>query len=287
MFTPKPSLPKRLCRKIGRCFLWVLLVYVLIVGGLLVFENRLVFRPSSPAERWLESTTENQMEDLFLEISKKVSIHARWYPKKRHEGAVLICHPQNANLSFHLSSAAVVKWQQELNLSVLIFDYPGYGRSKGTPSEQGCYDSAEAAYTWLQRNQCIDSERIVILGRSLGSGVAVALASERPHRALVLICPFTSLPDVVASRYPVLPAHWLMRHRFDSVAKIRSCHQPVLIFHGTHDRKVPFSLGKRLFQAANDPKQFVRVEGADHGSSVEVDFFPVVRKFVSTTAKLK
>src|SRR5262249_37687114 len=109
--------------------------------------------------------------------------------------------------------------------------------------------------------------------------VAVDLASRRPHRALVLLSPFTSLPDVAHSVCPFLPTS-LMRNRFDSLAKIRRCGQPLLIVHGTDDHVVPFALGEELFAAANEPKRFVTVVGAGHGENVVAGFFPALRNFL-------
>jgi hypothetical protein len=114
--------------------------------------------------------------------------------------------------------------------------------------------------------------------------VAVDLAARRPHRALVLVSPFTSLPAVVQRLYPVLPARRLMRNRFDSAAKVGRCSRPVLVVHGTHDHLVPFAEGELLFEAANAPKRFVPVAGARHGDSVLAGFFPEVRRFLADTA---
>src|SRR5206468_3332696 len=128
--------------------------------------------------------------------------------------------------------------------------------------------AADAAYAWLTEYQHIAPDNLVIVGRSLGTAVAVNLASRKPHRALVLISPPSSYRDVAQSHYPYLPARWLVRNRFDSLAKISRCSAPVLIIHGTCDRTTPFAQGQRLFNAANEPKRFVAVQGADHGESV-------------------
>src|SRR5205823_5649823 len=111
--------------------------------------------------------------------------------------------------------------------------------------------------------------------------VAVNLASRRPHRALVLVSPFTSLPDVALSHLPFLPVHSLMHNHFDSLARIGSCTRPVFVVHGTHDRLVPFALGERLFAAANAPKRFLPVVGAHHGNCLPVAVFPALRCFLA------
>jgi fermentation-respiration switch protein FrsA (DUF1100 family) len=163
---------------------------------------------------------------------------------------------------------------------VLIFDYPGFGRSEGRASEAGCYASAEAAYKWLTEEAGLHAEDVVLFGHSLGTAVAIDLASRQPHRALILVSPFTSLPDVVDRLYRVLPAQTLMRNRFPSLAKIGRCTRPVLMVHGTADGQVPFELGQELFAAANEPKQLLALPGAHHGDCLTPAFFQTVHEFL-------
>ncbi len=256
--------------------------YTALVLTLLVLEDRLIFNPKKAAERWVEPPSSCQFTDLELTTDDGTRIHARWFPCPEAHGAVLLCHSRAANLSLALMAHEVAEWQRETGLSLLIFDYPGYGRSEGLTSESGCYAAADAAYEWLTSVQEVAPRKVILLGRSLGTAVAVELASRRPHRALVLISPFTSMPDEAQALYPFLPAHLLMRNRFDSLARIRQCSRPVLFIHGTRDRMVPFALGKRLFDAANAPKRFFAVEGASHAGSVLEGFFPNLRSFLAS-----
>ena len=125
-----------------------------------------------------------------------------------------------------------------------------------------------------------------ILVALLGAAVAVDLASRRPHRALILVSPFSSFPDVAQSHYPFLPARWLVHNRFDSLGKIGNCTAPLLIVHGTRDSTAPFAQAEKLFAAAGNPKRLVPVEGADHSDSVMAGFFPIVRQFLLDTASV-
>src|SRR5262249_37012499 len=143
---------------------------------------------------------------------------------------LLFCHGNGGNLSHR--AWEIGEWQRRLGDSVLIFDYPGYGRSDGKPSEQGCYAAADAAYQWLLEEKHVAPEQIVIYGGSLGGAVAVELALRHDHRALVLQDTFTSIPDMAQHQYPWLPARWLVRQQFDSLAKIGQCRRPVFIAHG-------------------------------------------------------
>ena len=114
-------------------------------------------------------------------------------------------------------------------------------------------------------------------------GVAVDLASRQPHRALILVRTFTSIPDAAQSVYPWLPARWLVRNRFDNLQKIARCTRPVFIAHGTTDRLIPFGHGKRLFEAASEPKQFLAMTGLDHNDSLSPEFFAALRSFLNET----
>jgi fermentation-respiration switch protein FrsA (DUF1100 family) len=165
-----------------------------------------------------------------------------------------------------------------LNASVLIFDYPGFGQSSGTPSEAGCYAAADAVYEWLAER--VAPEHIVILGQSLGGGVATDLASRRPHRALALLKTFTSIPDVVLAKFPLLPAHLLMRNHFDNLAKIGACGGPVFIAHGECDHLIPIHQAERLLAAATASSEFFRMPGVGHHGGIGRDFLEHLAAFL-------
>lgn len=179
---------------------------------------------------------------------------------------------------------SIAKLREKLGESVLIIDYPGFGKSTGRPTEQGCYAAADAAYKWLTTTKGIAADNLVLFGASLGGGVAVDLASRKPHRALILVKTFTSIPDVGQSIYPFLPVRWLMCNRFDSLSKIDLCKSPIFIAHGDADTIVPFALGERLYQAAPQPKKFLRLKGADHNHMLPEEFFTELKSFLSATA---
>jgi fermentation-respiration switch protein FrsA (DUF1100 family) len=256
--------------------------YAVTLLVLLALEDRLLFHPAPAARRWAEPPAGFEVQEVAFRAADGTRLHGRWFPCPAARGAVLVCHSRAGNLSLELGAQALAGWQREVGVSVFVFDYPGYGRSEGRPSEAGCYAAASAAYDWL--TQRVAARDVLLFGRSLGTAMAVDLAARRPHRALLLVSPFTSLPAVVQRLYPVLPARWLMRNRFDSAAKVVRCSRPVLVVHGTNDHLVPFAEGERLFAAANEPKRFVPVAGARHDDSVLAGFFPAVRRFLAETA---
>ena len=267
-----------------RSFLYVVVAYVGLVSMLLFFENWLVFHPA-PAERdWVPKPETSSIEDVTLTSADGTRIHAWWQPNRESKHALLYCHGNAGNLSHR--GGSIVKLSKLLDVSVLIIDYPGYGKSAGSPTEKGCYLAADAAYAWLTDENKYAAKNILLYGASLGGGVIIDLASRKDHRALILVKTFTSLPDVASDLYWWLPApkRWLMSNQFDSIAKIKSCRRPVFIAHGDADRIIPHTHGQRLAKAANEPNRFLTLAGADHNDGLPEEFFTELKAFLRESA---
>jgi fermentation-respiration switch protein FrsA (DUF1100 family) len=247
----------------------------------LFLENRMIYHPVRAEDGW-EDPPSAGFQDVEMQTPDGTRIHAWWCPPEDWtpaRGALLYCHGNAGNLSHR--GDGVLRWQKEMETAVLIFDYPGYGKSGGRPSEAGCYAAANMAYDWLVEKQQVPAERLLLYGGSLGGGVAVELAQRRPHRALILVSTFTSIPDMASVRFPRLPVRWLVRHRFESINGIVRCRRPVFIAHGTADRVIPFAHGQRLFTAANEPKRFFSLEGYDHNHTPPGEFYRDFREFLA------
>lgn len=158
-----------------------------------------------------------------------------------------------------------------LGMSVLLFDYRGYGGNPGSPSEKGLATDARAAQAWLATQLDVDPDRIVYFGESLGAAVAIGLALERPPVALVLRSPFTSLGEVAKVHYPWLPVGRLLIDRYPSIDRIGSLSVPVMVIAGDRDDIVPESLSRKLYDAAREPKRFLLVPGTGHNDPDLVD----------------
>jgi fermentation-respiration switch protein FrsA (DUF1100 family) len=262
-----------------RCACYVGFVYVSLLAMLLFFENKLVFQPTTSAQHW-QPPPSPDIEDVYLTSADGTRLHAWWCPAKDSDLALLYCHGNAGNVSHRGNS--ILKLREKLNTSILIVDYPGFGKSEGSPTEQGCYEAADAAYAWLTDDRKIPAKKVILYGGSLGGGVITDLASRQDHRALVLIKTFTSLPDVASSLYWWLPApkRLLMRNRFDSIRKIGSIQRPVFIAHGTADGLIPYAHGVKLYEAANSPKQLFTMEGNDHNDGLPDAFFDTLKKFL-------
>lgn len=253
--------------------------YLGIIIVLLALENSLVYHPVRASSDWREPN-DSRTRDVEFHSADGTKLHGWWLPQANADGVLLYCHGNAGNLSHRADT--VTTWNRYMNFSVFIFDYPGYGRSDGKPSETGCCAAGDAAYDWLVNAAGVKPEKIILYGGSLGGGVAIDLASRRPHRALVVTATFTSMPDLAQKLYPWLPARWLIRHRYDNLEKIQRCTQPVFIAHGDRDTLVPIAQGERLYAAAHPPKQFFVMKGHEHYEGPDEAFFAALRQFLST-----
>jgi pimeloyl-ACP methyl ester carboxylesterase len=260
-------------------------LYLLLLLLLRLNESRLVYFPGSsrhliapPASLGLrvqrvEIPTEDGVRLVAWVIPAASGAESRW---------LLICHGNAGNLSefdrpLHYAGLA------RLGLSLLAFDYRGYGESEGIPSEQGLYRDAQAAYRFLREQLGVPPNQILIFGHSLGSAVAVDLASRVPSAGLILEGAMTSVLQRGQELYPFIPVRWLAASRYPSIEKIRQVTAPKLFLHATGDEVIPFSHGRRLFEAAPPPKTFVQLRGG-HGDAFDVDssaYFGSIQRFLA------
>ncbi len=175
--------------------------------------------------------------------------------------AVIVFNGNAGNRAYRVPLAEALR---RLGLHVLLFDYRGYGGNPGTPTEQGLAMDARAAREFLITRRHVDPGSLIYFGESLGTGVAVELASEHPPAALILRSPYTSMADVAQYHYSWLPVRLMLRDRYDSLARIPSVRTRLLIIAGERDRVVPAEFSRQLYDAASQPKTLVSVPGADH-----------------------
>ncbi len=248
------------------------LIVLLTMLMLRWFEQHLIYIPSTQMDP-MAGDLRHTFEDVFLTTSDGVRVNGWFFPANtnspRANLALLVLHGNAGNISHRLGHYQA--WRQ-LGLNVFALDYRGYGRSEGSPSEQGTYRDAEAAYAWL-RKKGFAGNHIIALGESLGGGVASELAVRETLGGLVVQSSFTSIPDVGAELYPWLPVRWLCRTRYDTLAKLPRIKCPVLIIHGRGDTLVRFHHAERNFAAANEPKLMWELKGNHNDSLTELDHY--------------
>ncbi len=235
------------------------IAYAAILLFVFLYQPRLVYFPQ--VERELTATPRAaglDYEEVMLQTADGIKLHGWWVPVRQPRGAVLIMHGNAGNISHRIGYLTMFS---RLGYSVLVFDYRGYGKSDGHPDEEGTYRDAEAAWQHLTVARKVPVRDIVMVGESLGGGIATWLALKHPPRALVLASTFTSVPDLGAQIYPWLPVHWLARIRYENLARIGQIDAPVMIAHSRDDDVIPFTHGEALFAAAREPKEMLVLAG--------------------------
>jgi hypothetical protein len=255
----------------------IAIAYVTLMILLMFLEESMIFFPSPyPQGNWKPSGL--SFEDAAFQAADGTKLHGWYVPHERPSAAVLFLHGNAGNITHRADS--LQRLHDVVGAAVLILDYRGYGRSTGKPSEKGILADARAARQWLAKRENISESDIVLMGESLGGGVAGDLAAADGARALVLVSTFNRLPDVAAYHYPIFPVRLLMRTRLDSESKIGSYHGPLLQFHGCADTIIPLIIGKKLFEAANEPKELVVSDCHDHNDTIPMSFYEKLKAFL-------
>jgi alpha-beta hydrolase superfamily lysophospholipase len=242
--------------------IWIILIIVgvcaLFAGFLFLFQSNYVYHP----DRLISANPGNiglHFENVSFETSDGVRLSGWFIPKENASGVILFCHGNAGNISHRLETIQIL---HELGLATFIFDYRGFGQSEGKPSEHGTYSDAEAAWQYLVRERKVHPNQIIIMGRSLGGAIAAWLAWNHTPGALILESTLTSVTDVAAKLYPYLPIKLLLRFKYNTVEYLSRVKCPVLIVHSRDDEMMPFAHGQRLFETAEEPKQFLEITGA-------------------------
>jgi len=277
----------------------VVLLCACFVGYVMLFEDSFIYFPAKyPAGVWergkqqktREGQSVAQIEDVQLTATDGVRLHG-WYctPHIGRGGALeqvqtdrtlLYLHGNGGNIS-HRSD--IINELMKLPVNVFILDYRGYGKSEGRPSEAGVYADARAAWDHLTTTRGIPAGSIFIFGESLGGAVAIELASKvNECGGLIVQSSFTSIADVAAAVLPFIPS-LIIRTKMDSLSKIARVSCPKLFIHSQADEIIPYRLGRRLFDAANEPKRFYEVKGASHNTTDVVGgaaYYEALRGFI-------
>ncbi|MGN7784392.1 alpha/beta hydrolase [Niabella sp. 22666] len=234
-------------------------IYIIAMMGLVMFQQKLIFRPEK-----LDASYSFSFKQPFKELNFK-----------REDGALLnalyftVADPKGAILYFHGNKGSLKRWGviasslTKYDYNVLVMDYRGYGKSTGTVSELNLQNDARFFYKELLKQ--FHEAQIIVYGRSLGTHFATLVASENKPKRLILESPFTNMMDVAQARFPILPVKYFLKFPFNSSQYIKDLSCPLIIFHGTNDKVVPYRLGQKLFeQAACTDKTFIAVPDGAH-----------------------
>lgn len=270
------------------------IAYTSICGILFFTQPYLIFKPTRAFQKTPEFYN-IKYQNVYLPVpgsSSNEVIHGWWIPSQRRNlGTLLYLHGNSLNIGSNITQA--YRFHQ-MGFSVFLIDYRGYGKSKGNfPSESQVYQDAQIAWNYLVKQKQIPANQILIYGHSLGGAVAIDLAVKHPEAAgLIVKNSFTSMQKMAGINpyFRIFPVSLILRHRFDSLTKVKSLRMPVLFVHGTADTMIPNTMSKTLYAAAPEPKQLLLVPGAKHNNGDlffnNIKYRQAIQNFAASARKL-
>ena len=278
----KTARPKNRRKIIMRILAVIIVLYILLVGAMLLFENKLVYPQPGMQGNWQPSDID--FEEVTFESTDGTRITGWYLPYPDSlEGppeTILYCHGNGENAAMATSKRAD-KFRNELGANVLVFDYRGYGKSDGSPHEKGILQDSESAMKWLNQRTGTSPDEVIVVGHSIGGGPACHVVWKMGAKALILQRTFASLLDAAKSKFWFVPVDLLMQNRYPSGEKIKSCQQPLFQSHGDRDWLVPIHSGRKLFQnsPANNKTFFVN-PGGGHWDRLPDEYWTQLKQFV-------
>ncbi len=258
--------------------------FLFFLGGRLMLESlerQLIYFPTREREDLPTPLLENAVavDEVWLDAGDGIRVHGIYAGAENAFADLLFFHGNAGNLYDRLDNVVLLV---ESGFNVLIMDYRGYGKSGGQPSERALYDDGLLAYRYLIDERGVDPARLVLFGRSLGSTVAIELGTQHPAGAVIIESAFTSAPALAGIHYGFLPGVVLrtMSHKFESISKMSRLQAPVLCVHGNVDSIVPMKMGRQLFEAAPEPKEWYEITGAGHNDTLLVGGGAYFRRLV-------
>jgi len=260
------------------------LSYILIMGALYFMQESMLYFP----DRNIVATPEYSglaYEEISVKTQDGVTISGWYIPSGDEKGVLLFCHGNAGNISHRLRSVEIF---HSLGLSVLIFDYRGYGKSEGKPTESGTYLDGEAAWSYLVEVKGKSPARIILFGRSLGGAVAAEVALRKAPAGLIIESSFTSVAELGKKFYPWAPVDLIARYKYATIDKVGAITCPKLIIHSRGDELIPFDQGRKLYEKASPPKEFLEIRGGHNdgfllsGETYREGLRPFLDKVVST-----
>ena len=252
--------------------------YILLVTVVFFFQRNLLYHPS--VDNYLNDQVvaePAEIEKVKITTNDKIDLIGWFYNKDLEKfKTILFFHGNAGSLEDRTYKLNHFK---NLNVNFLIISWRGFNGNKGKPNEKGLYEDAESAIRWL-KSRGINEKNIILYGESLGTAVAVEVAQNKKYAGIILESPFTSMIDMGKKYYPFFPVSLLLKDKFESYKKINNIFVPVLIMHGKVDKIVPYDMGKKMYELANEPKFFYSQEYGDHMIEYDEKLLSTLKKFI-------
>lgn len=235
----------------------VLALALVLFAFLPYFERSQIYYPFKAIEQ-TPGDVGLAYEDIYFKTEDSVTLNGWYIPQTDAIATIIYCHGNGGNIAGRLET---LQHLHNLKVNVFIFDYRGYGKSAGCPSEEGTYRDGMAAYRYLESRRDVDMKNIILFGESLGGAIATEMAMKIKPAGLILDSSFCSIQEISKDFYPIFPIRPLIRTKYDTLSKIKQIHCPALVANSKEDDIVPFHHGQELFAAANEPKEFLLLHG--------------------------
>ena len=253
----------------------LLAAYILVLIYMYINQRNLLYHPTD--NNYLEDKIEFNYEEIWIKTEKDIKLKS-WLIKKdlKKYKTLIFFHGNAGNL---LNRVHKLNELNKLDINILIISWRGFSGNLGKPTEKNLYNDAKLSVKWLN-GLGISNDKIILYGESLGTGVAVELAQNNIYNSVILESPFTSMAKAAKIYYPYLPINLLLKDRYDSIDKISKITKPVLIMHGMKDNIVPYEMGVKLFQKANQPKYSYFTKNDDHMMDFNEKLLDIIRVFI-------
>ena len=253
----------------------LIIAYIVMIVFVYFYQRNLLYHPLE--DNYQNDKIQFNYDEIFIKVDEEIQLKSWIIKKDFKKFKTLVIFHGNAG---HLSNR-IYKLNElyKLDINILLISWRGFSGNKGSPTENNLYTDAEAAIKWLNGEGVINSQ-IILYGESLGSGVAVELGKENNFNSIILESPFTSIENSAKIYYPYLPVRLLLKDRYDSISKIKMINTPILIMHGKKDEIVPFSMGKELFERANNPKYSYFTSDDDHMMEFNSSLLQKIKIFI-------
>ena len=253
-----------------------IVIYLILLTLIYINQRKLLYLPSE--NNYLDDPINFTYNEFFIEVDKDVKIKS-WLIEKdlKKYKTILFLHGNAGNL---FNRSYKLNRLNELNLNVLIISWRSFSGNSGKPNETNLYGDAKKAVKWLNERG-VETKNIILYGESLGTGVAVEIGQTNKFNSIILESPYTSMIKAAKIYYPYLPVKFLLKDKYDSEKKIKNIKTPILIMHGKKDNIVPFHMGKKLFETANEPKKFLQIEEDDHMLSFNDNLLLEIKNFIN------
>ena len=254
----------------------IIIAYIVVIIFVYFYQRNLLYHPSE--NNYQNDKIQFNHQEIFIKVNDEIKLKS-WIINKdlKNFKTLVFFHGNAGDLSNRIYKLNEL---DKLNINILLISWRGFSGNEGYPTEKNLYEDAEAAIKWLNKKK-VSNSQIILYGESLGTGVAVEIASKNNFNSIILESPFTSIENSAKIYYPYLPVSFLLKDRYDSISKIKKINSPILIMHGRKDDIVPFFMGKKLFEKANSPKDSYFTDIDDHMMEFNSQLLNKIKDFIT------